>query len=157
MSNAQSGGWTRLIVVLDKMLSSPKPHHSNPRESHSMERRNELPPTHTIRPIDTPPDSDQSTTAQLKADINSGRTGDKVEVFDPGLSPLGTDDEAAGTPAEPHRIKLARRLEGAKRWVNGVRPSGAHHQTDHVLTAYVLGIVLTGCILIGGISWGRHW
>jgi hypothetical protein len=123
-----------------------------------MERRNELPPTHTIRPIDTPPDSDRPTTAQLKADIDSGRTGDKTEVFDPGLSPLGTDDEAAGTPAEPHRIRLARRLEGAKRWVSGAhRSQYAHRQVDYVVTAFVAGIVLAGAILIGGIGWGRSW
>jgi hypothetical protein len=123
-----------------------------------MERRNELPPTHTIRPIDTPPDSNEPTTAQLKADIDSGATGDKVEVFDPGLSPLGTDDEAAGTPAEPHRIRLARRMEGAKRWAsNAKRAAYAHRHGDPILTAYIAGIVATGCIIIGGIGWGRSW
>jgi hypothetical protein len=35
---------------------------------------------------------------QLRADIDSGRTGDKVSAPDPGMAPLGTDDEAAGTP-----------------------------------------------------------
>ena len=88
-----------------------------------MERRNDLPPTQTIRPMDAPPDSSSPTTAQLKADIDSGRTGDKIAVFDPGLSPLGTDDEAAGTPAEPHRISLARGLEGVQRWAKGAGPS----------------------------------
>ena len=51
------------------------------------------------------------TTAQLKADIDSGRTGDKFAVGDPGLSPLGTDDEAAGTPESPERIHAARAQE----------------------------------------------
>src|SRR4051794_33742785 len=37
----------------------------------------------------SPPPSDQPTSAMLKADINSGRTGDKVGVFDPGLSSSG--------------------------------------------------------------------
>ena len=46
----------------------------------------DIPPTRTIEPIDAPPDSANPTTAMLKADINSGRTGDKVEVYDPGLS-----------------------------------------------------------------------
>jgi hypothetical protein len=36
---------------------------------------------------------------QLSADIDSGRTGDKNPALDPSLAPLGTDDEAAGTPA----------------------------------------------------------
>ena len=52
------------------------------------------------------------TTQQLKADIDSGKTGDKVaEGFDPGLSTLGTDDEAAGTPNTPEQVAMARALE----------------------------------------------
>jgi hypothetical protein len=52
------------------------------------------------------------TTQQLKAAIDGGRTGDKVaEGFDVGLSTLGTDDEAAGTPNTPEQISLARALE----------------------------------------------
>ncbi|MDX7951971.1 hypothetical protein P7D22_12400 [Lichenihabitans sp. Uapishka_5] len=55
--------------------------------------------------------NDHSTVAQLKADIDAGRTGDKVANADPGLSPLGTDDEAAGNPVSPDRIDMARRIE----------------------------------------------
>ncbi len=52
------------------------------------------------------------TTQQLKADIDSGKTGDKVvEGFDLGLSTLGTDDEAAGTPNTPEQVAMARALE----------------------------------------------
>lgn len=52
------------------------------------------------------------TTQQLKADIDTGQTGDKVaEGFDPGLSTLGTDDEAAGTPNTPEQVATARKLE----------------------------------------------
>lgn len=44
---------------------------------------------------------------QLRADIDSGRTGDKVAFPDPAAAPLGTDDEAGGHPtlypAEAHR------------------------------------------------------
>lgn len=36
------------------------------------------------------------TTDQLRADIDSGRTGEKVAYPDPAAAPLGTDDEAAG-------------------------------------------------------------
>ena len=52
-----------------------------------------------------------STTAQLKADIDSGRTGDKVAFPDPGLSPLGTDDEAGGSSASPQLIQKVREQE----------------------------------------------
>lgn len=53
-----------------------------------------------------------ATVAQLRGDIDRGRTGDKVSAPDPALSPLGTDDEAAGTPPGPRAIDMARREEG---------------------------------------------
>ena len=52
-----------------------------------------------------------ATTAQLKSDIDSGRTADKVAYGDPGLSPLGTDDEAAGTPASGRTVAATRERE----------------------------------------------
>ena len=72
-----------------------------------------------------------ATVAQLKADIDAGRTGDKVSNADPGLSPLGTDDEAAGHPASPERVAQARQAEariGAQAGSpvrDSVRPKGA--------------------------------
>jgi hypothetical protein len=56
-----------------------------------------------------------ATMAQLKADIDSGLTGDKVAGFDPGASPLGTDDEAAGVSPPPEVVALERVLERAQR------------------------------------------
>jgi hypothetical protein len=35
---------------------------------------------------------------RLRADIDSGKTGDKSPGLDLAAAPLGTDDEAAGTP-----------------------------------------------------------
>jgi hypothetical protein len=52
-----------------------------------------------------------STVAQLKDDIDRNRTGSKVNFSDPGLSPLGTDDEAAGRPTSPERVASARAQE----------------------------------------------
>lgn len=51
------------------------------------------------------------TTAQLRDDIDSGRTGDKVGASDPAAAPLGTDEEAAGTPLSPADIEAARQAE----------------------------------------------
>ena len=52
------------------------------------------------------------TAQQLKSQIDRGKTGDKVaEGFDPGLSTLGTDDEAAGTPNTPQQVAMAQHLE----------------------------------------------
>jgi hypothetical protein len=59
---------------------------------------------------------DAPTTAQLKDAIDRGRTGDKVDWREPGAAPLGTDDEAAGTPPSPDRIRMALAQE-----VNGRR------------------------------------
>jgi len=44
---------------------------------------------------------------KLRDDIDRGRTGDKVDVSDPAAAPLGTDDEAAGTPVTSARTRLA--------------------------------------------------
>jgi hypothetical protein len=57
--------------------------------------------------------ADQSNTpgaeaARLRADIDSGRTADKIPVSDPAASPLGTDDEAAGVTNSAAEIAAAR-------------------------------------------------
>lgn len=39
------------------------------------------------------------TTSRLRHDIDSGKTGDKVDFPDPAAAPLGTDAEAGGQPA----------------------------------------------------------
>lgn len=57
------------------------------------------------------PEARGSTSAQLKDDIDAGRTGDKVAAFDPAAAPLGTDEEAAGTPTPPQAWSSARRAE----------------------------------------------
>ena len=52
-----------------------------------------------------------STISQLRNDIDSGRTGDKVDWPDPAAAPLGTDEEAAGTPPDAWAVETARTLE----------------------------------------------
>lgn len=47
----------------------------------------------------------------LKKDIDQGLTGDKVSYPDPAASPLGTDDEAAGTPVTQTQLNMARQAE----------------------------------------------
>lgn len=76
-----------------------------------MALRSETPPPPADRVPDAPAASARPTSAQLKAEIDSGRTGDKMPAHDPGLSPLGTDDEAAGSPRTPP----ASRWHGTKR------------------------------------------
>lgn len=54
---------------------------------------------------------DPATSDRLRHDIDRGRAGDKVPFTDPAAAPLGTDDEAAGTPPTPEQIRMARKAE----------------------------------------------
>jgi hypothetical protein len=47
------------------------------------------------------------TTEQLRIAIDRGYGGDKVDAADPAAAPLGTDDEAGGTPNTPAQVGLA--------------------------------------------------
>ena len=54
------------------------------------------------------------TTEQLRHDIDTGKTGDKIPFPDPAAAPLGTDEEAAGTPVHPEIVEQASRDENAR-------------------------------------------
>lgn len=54
---------------------------------------------------------DQDTADSLRHDIDHGRAGDKVNYPDPAAAPLGTDDEAAGTPPTQEQLRMARAAE----------------------------------------------
>ena len=112
----------------------------------------DVPPTRTVKPMDAPPLSAEPTSAQLKADIDSGQTGDKNPVFDPGLAPLGTDDEAAGRPPSASRIKLARSYERLERWIGSRSASSAAHDKHGGVALGFLGFAcVVGVVLVGGI------
>ena len=117
----------------------------------------DVPPTRTVKTIDAPPLSAAPTSAQLKGDIDSGQTGDKNPVLDPGLAPLGTDDEAGGTPPTPSRIKLARRSERLERWVGRSRSaaSGAHGKRDGLALGYLAFTGGLGVVLVAGVWFAR--
>ncbi|MGO4524599.1 hypothetical protein AB4097_06995 [Microvirga sp. 2MCAF35] len=103
--------------------------------------------------MDAPPLTKGSTTAQLKGDIDSGRTGDKIRAFDPGLSPLGTDDEAAGTPPTPAQVDRARHQESSARWKEGAeKDSYAHQDSRKALYAFVGFIGLVLVLFVGAVS-----
>src|SRR3954468_9777249 len=122
-----------------------------------MAASSDIPPARTVEPIDPPPPSDQPTSAMLKADINSGRNGDKVGGFDPGLSSLGTDDEAAGRPPSPFRIALARYHETVGRWMSSGRNcSETHDSWDGTLAGFVGLIVVIGVVLLAGVWIGAR-
>jgi hypothetical protein len=55
-----------------------------------------------------------ATPDQLRHDIDSGRTGDKVRASDPAAAPLCTDEEAAGTSIAPELVARVRHFERAR-------------------------------------------
>lgn len=54
---------------------------------------------------------DVETTSRLRKEIDSGKAGDKTAFPDPAASPLGTDDEAGGSPPTADQVRLAARHE----------------------------------------------
>ena len=91
--------------------------------------------------------SSGGTLEQLRADIDSGRTGDKVSAPDPAMAPLGTDDEAAGTPPSPAAIALTRRLETSHPHPHQPQPqTGLGHAW--ILIAFVIALA------IAIVAWG---
>lgn len=61
--------------------------------------------------IRTKRNEDAPTTDRLRHDIDQGGADDKVPFADPAAAPLGTDEEAAGTPPAPAAIRQAHRQE----------------------------------------------
>jgi hypothetical protein len=55
----------------------------------------------------------RSTTDQLREDARRGRTRNTIQVSDPAAAPLGTDEEAAGTPTPGEALQQARDYERA--------------------------------------------
>lgn len=95
----------------------------------------------TPAPLDAP----KPNTAMLKGDIDSGRSGDKVEVFDPGMAMLGTCEEAGGNALSPKDIARARFAEIKERWrFSGGKPGVAHDRADPTLALYVTFIGVAG-------------
>jgi hypothetical protein len=114
------------------------------------------PTTPTIDPIDQPQDSDSPTDAMLKADFDSGATGDKTEVFDPRMVMLGAREEAAGAPPTPAQFAWARHQETIHRWRNAVQTGTAHNKRDGFPTFFVSFIVLVGVVLVREASMVRR-
>ena len=81
------------------------------------------------------------TTAKLRHDIDRGRGGDKVDAIDPAAAPLGTDDEAAGTPPSPEAVAIAYRHE------IGASHESSEKNGDHGIAIY-LCVVGAGIVAV---------
>ena len=74
-------------------------------------------------------------TERLRHEIDIGRTGDKVAGLDPSVASLGTDDEAAGTPATVREVSRTRRRETVLPHESRDRPGLGH---AWILVAFTL-------------------
>lgn len=83
-----------------------------------------------------------STVDQLRADIDAGRTRDKVPGFDPAAAPLGTDEEAAGTSISAEAVDLTRRQEV---------DSPARTTEDGGTIFYVSAVSIIGVVLVAAV------
>jgi hypothetical protein len=87
---------------------------------------------------------------QLRHDIDCGRTCDKVAFPDPAAAPLGTDEEAAGTPVSGYAVALALRMETSRLYVlrqqNRRRRAGPRWIGLAFLT--IFGAVLASAMLL---------
>jgi len=94
------------------------------------------------------------TAQELRDAIDSGLTGDKVAFPDPAASPLGTDDEAAGTSDSPPRVATAFRQEVRTHAASAVRirPLSPNIQIYRPQLTSVLSIAnrITGMLLSVG-------
>ncbi len=98
------------------------------------------------------PDGPITNSAQLKAEINSGQTGDKVAHFDAAASPLGTDDEAGPAEVTPERVAMSRAGEArAGAAAGGTDASRTRNTTDGgnkwVVPAAIAAAILLGALL----------
>src|SRR5690606_17348177 len=74
-------------------------------------------------PLRTSQSEPPARSEELRKDIDTGRTGDKVPFRDPAAAPLGADDEAAGHPPSPGEVELARAQETGG--------DGGTHEANH--------------------------
>jgi hypothetical protein len=91
------------------------------------------------------------TTAQLRIAIDQGQGGSKVDASDPAAAPLGTDDEAGGTPNSAAQVRLAAAHEVR------ARPSSAGQRTSGIGAAWwLIGFsVLIGASIAASVFWLR--
>jgi hypothetical protein len=101
--------------------------------------------------------------SRLREEIDHGVDADKVDFHDPVASPLGTDDEAAGTPPTPERIDLASQQidlasqqEEPRRdtWARDAARANRAHEGAMRLELWILLAVVMLALLAVIVWWG---
>jgi len=104
-----------------------------------------------MKPNQTPAPRSPSgpNTDELRHDIDSGQTGEKIRGSDPAAAPLGADEEAAGAPPSPGDVGLARARETSMSADSQERNRGVGAAWLLIGFIVVLAAVLIGWILLG--------
>jgi hypothetical protein len=84
------------------------------------------------------------TVSQLRDAIDSGRTGEKVRWPDPAAAPLGTDEEAAGTPLAFGAVTQAQAIETSRSSQSDPEPSWSGAVWIMILFVVFLGTGFVG-------------
>jgi hypothetical protein len=84
---------------------------------------------------------------RLRSDIDHGRTGEKVDWPDPAAAPLGTDDEAGGTPVGAAVGRAVHRAETAASSVPRQKRQGLGAAWIVIAAALIFGAVIIGFYL----------
>ena len=95
----------------------------------------------------------RSNPAQVRGDIQSGRTGDKRNGYDPAMAPLETDAEAAGTPMTTEQVELSRETQvqgdadrSPPEYSDAMRPPTPHSKPRK--QDWPLRVGMAGCVII---------
>jgi hypothetical protein len=102
-------------------------------------------------PVRFNPKKPIETTEQLRIAIDQGQGGSKVDAGDPAAAPLGTDDEAGGTPNSAAQVRLAAAHEVR------ARPNSARPRTSGIGAAWwLIGFsVFIGASIAASVFWLR--
>ena len=102
----------------------------------------------TVEALPERGDGPDGSVERLRVDIDRGRTGDKVDWPDPAAAPLGTDDEAAGTPVAASLGGAVHRAETATPRVPRQMRHGLGAAWVVIAVAAVFAAVVIGSYLL---------
>lgn len=97
--------------------------------------------------------------AQIKGDINAGRTKDKRPGFDPAMAPVSTDAEAGGSPMSEAQVREARISELSEQhhgkdisYGDAMRPVEGQADRGHYGFVVVAGVVAVAAMIIAVVA-----
>jgi len=97
---------------------------------------------------------DEGATAdQLREEIDRGGAGDKTAFSDPAAAPLGTDDEAAGTPPTSDQVDTATAAEATRHQPADSKKGPAELQGNRMNSGTIAGFIAALVALLALILW----